>query len=296
MQNLTKPNALANTFCNSGDKTGTIPTADTGTNAASLAKGFPAITSTAISQGGIPPKRTDFNGILNLLSQYCFFMQNGGKFEFDATVATDIGGYPAGAILNYTDSEGNEYQIKSLIDNNTNAPTSSNIRVSASQTGTFYWKLVSSNFMPGATLSFVGAVVPDGWLLCDGSAVSRTTYSFLFATIGTKYGSGDGTTTFNLPDFREKTFWGGTTSDVGTVLTSALPNIKGTMTNICNRQGSASGALSFSSASGNNRYASNSVSDLDNVNFNAHNSNSIYKDGQTIVQPPAIKTLIIIKV
>ena len=41
-----------------------------------------------------------------------------------------------------------------------------------------------------------------GWLLCDGTAVSRTTYSALFAAIGTAYGPGDGTTTFNLPDFR----------------------------------------------------------------------------------------------
>lgn len=44
--------------------------------------------------------------------------------------------------------------------------------------------------------------IPDGWLLCDGSAVSRTTYSGLFDEIGTTYGAGNGTTTFNLPDLR----------------------------------------------------------------------------------------------
>jgi microcystin-dependent protein len=44
-----------------------------------------------------------------------------------------------------------------------------------------------------------------GWLLCDGSAVSRTTYSALFAAIGTAYGAGDGTTTFSLPDYRGRT-------------------------------------------------------------------------------------------
>jgi microcystin-dependent protein len=43
---------------------------------------------------------------------------------------------------------------------------------------------------------------PSGWLLCDGSAVSRTTYAALFAVIGTTFGSGDGSTTFNLPDMR----------------------------------------------------------------------------------------------
>jgi microcystin-dependent protein len=44
-----------------------------------------------------------------------------------------------------------------------------------------------------------GATVPAGYLLCDGSAVSRTTYAALFAVIGTKYGAGDGSTTFTLP-------------------------------------------------------------------------------------------------
>lgn len=48
----------------------------------------------------------------------------------------------------------------------------------------------------------VSAVAPTGWLLCDGSAVSRTTYANLFAIIGTNFGAGDGTTTFNLPDLR----------------------------------------------------------------------------------------------
>lgn len=46
--------------------------------------------------------------------------------------------------------------------------------------------------------------LPAGTLLCDGSAISRTTYAGLFAAIGIKWGSGDGTTTFNLPDLRGK--------------------------------------------------------------------------------------------
>ena len=47
-----------------------------------------------------------------------------------------------------------------------------------------------------------GSTPPDGWLFCDGSAISRTTYSDLFAKIGTVFGSGDGSTTFNIPDTR----------------------------------------------------------------------------------------------
>lgn len=50
-------------------------------------------------------------------------------------------------------------------------------------------------------LWFTGTA-PTGWLLCNGDAVSRSTYADLFAVIGTTYGSGNGSTTFNVPDFR----------------------------------------------------------------------------------------------
>jgi microcystin-dependent protein len=51
-------------------------------------------------------------------------------------------------------------------------------------------------------LFLAGGTAPNGWLLCDGSAVNRTTYSNLFAVISTTYGNGNGSTTFNLPDMR----------------------------------------------------------------------------------------------
>ncbi len=54
----------------------------------------------------------------------------------------------------------------------------------------------------GTIDAYAGASAPTGYLLCDGSAVSRTTYADLFAAIGTTYGAGNGTTTFNLPDLR----------------------------------------------------------------------------------------------
>jgi microcystin-dependent protein len=60
----------------------------------------------------------------------------------------------------------------------------------------------SSPLMPsGTVLDFAGSVAPVGFLLCDGSAVSRTTYNDLFAALGIVWGSGDGSTTFNLPNF-----------------------------------------------------------------------------------------------
>lgn len=54
----------------------------------------------------------------------------------------------------------------------------------------------------GAIIQWAGATAPVNWLLCDGTAVSRTTYASLFAAVGTTYGTGDGSTTFNLPDLR----------------------------------------------------------------------------------------------
>jgi microcystin-dependent protein len=54
----------------------------------------------------------------------------------------------------------------------------------------------------GAMHMYGGTAAPAGWLLCDGSAISRTTYADLFAAIGTNYGAGDGSTTFNIPDVR----------------------------------------------------------------------------------------------
>jgi microcystin-dependent protein len=63
----------------------------------------------------------------------------------------------------------------------------------------------SSSFNPPGVISqFAGSTAPAGYLLCDGAAVSRTTYSSLFATIGTTYGVGNNTTTFNLPNLQNR--------------------------------------------------------------------------------------------
>ena len=57
---------------------------------------------------------------------------------------------------------------------------------------------------PGTVVPFAGTSAPSGWLFCDGSAISRTTYSNLFDEIGTVWGAGDGSTTFNIPDSRNE--------------------------------------------------------------------------------------------
>ena len=55
---------------------------------------------------------------------------------------------------------------------------------------------------PGSIVSYVGSSIPEGWLLCNGSAISRVTYSALFSIIQTNFGGGDGSTTFNLPNYQ----------------------------------------------------------------------------------------------
>ncbi|MFH1624953.1 MAG: tail fiber protein, partial [Pseudomonadota bacterium] len=56
----------------------------------------------------------------------------------------------------------------------------------------------------GVIMAYGGSSAPTGWLLCDGNAVSRTTYASLFAVVGETYGVGDGSTTFNVPDLTGK--------------------------------------------------------------------------------------------
>lgn len=64
-------------------------------------------------------------------------------------------------------------------------------------------KIVATERLPiGMVSPFAGTSAPSGWLLCDGSAVSRTTYADLFAVIAETHGEGDNATTFNLPDYR----------------------------------------------------------------------------------------------
>ncbi len=61
---------------------------------------------------------------------------------------------------------------------------------------------VASGVPSGAVMAFAFETPPTGWLECDGSAVSRTTYAALFTAIGVRHGTGDGSTTFNIPDYR----------------------------------------------------------------------------------------------
>ena len=65
--------------------------------------------------------------------------------------------------------------------------------------------ILGHNLPVGTIVLFAGSAAPSGWLLCDGSAVSRLTYAALFAIAGVLFGVGNGSTTFNVPGFRGRT-------------------------------------------------------------------------------------------
>lgn len=77
----------------------------------------------------------------------------------------------------------------------------------------------------GAGMIWYTNTAPANWLLCDGSAVSRTTYGKLFGVLGTTYGTGDGSTTFNLPDLRQRFPMGKAASGTGNTLAGTGGNV-----------------------------------------------------------------------
>lgn len=160
---------------------------------------------------------------------------------------------------------------------------------------------IGSTIPAGAICYFAQKSIPSGWLLCNGSNVSRTTYARLFAAIGTSWGSGDGSTTFKLPNLHAKFAQGTTTtSEVGQSVEAGLPNITGQITSyeLGRAGGAAAGALyddgsakyGVSRDSGSGNHDGQSLV----ITLEASRSSSIY-GGSTTVQPPAVKLLPCIK-
>lgn len=136
------------------------------------------------------------------------------------------------------------------------------------------------------------AILPNNCIWLEGAAVSRIDYNNLFAIYGTTYGAGDGSTTFNLPDFRNRALWG---ADSFGYISAGLPNITGSISiprgfQDCNTNGT--GALKYTRASS----GSNGLGNTDaagriqgTIEVNASWSSSIYGAAPNTVQPPAIK-------
>ena len=87
-------------------------------------------------------------------------------------------------------------------------------------TGTTGGSTAASGTFPGMITATATSTAPAGWLLCDGSTVSRVLYADLFAAIGTTYGAGDGANTFGLPDLQQRFLLGKAASGTGSTLGS----------------------------------------------------------------------------
>lgn len=106
----------------------------------------------------------------------------------------------------------------------------------------------------GATIPYAGGAAPSGWLLCNGQTVSRTTYAALFAVLGSgasPYGLGDGSTTFTLPDLRDRTPVGASgTKAVGSTGGAATVNLQHSHGITASAGASASGTDGYGGGAG----------------------------------------------
>ena len=179
---------------------------------ASLQKLFQIINATPLEAGGIAPAREDVNALFKYLGDQIFYIQNGGIPSYNA--AYD---YIPGRVVLY-----NNNLYKCIQANGASSTV-------VAPTDSTYWAQISTGAQipTGVILPFGGSTIPEGYLLCNGAAISRSTYAKLFDAIGTLYGDGDGATTFNLPDMRNRFAEGAGTYSVGTAVEAGLPNITG---------------------------------------------------------------------
>lgn len=246
---------------------------------ASLQKLFQLINATPLEAGGIAPDREDVNALFKYLGDQIFYTQNGGVPSYNA--AYD---YIAGRVVSYN---GNLYKCIQA-----NGASST---VVAPDSDTAYWQRLDSNGAIGEIKYFAFNTPPDGYLVCNGANVSRETYADLFAVIGTTYGSGDGSTTFTLPNLIDKFAQGSAT--VGTYKSAGLPNIEGSMSLDRSDRGGVgyfTGCFKYNGLSANDGSSQDNSNKSSIIGFNASNSNSIYGNSST-VQPPALTLLPCIK-
>ena len=139
----------------------------------------------------------------------------------------------------------------------------------------------------GTVIYSASSTPPEGYLICNGAAVGRTTYPDLFDAIGTTYGAGDGSTTFNLPDLIGRVAWGGATP--GQYLKAGLPDVTGYVGRTLTANNTDNGAVTFTNHVSNqwtqNATFSNAIT-ADSF-YTLSNANPIYGNSTT-VQPPAL--------
>jgi microcystin-dependent protein len=151
----------------------------------------------------------------------------------------------------------------------------------------------------GTILAYASnGALPDGYLSCDGSAVSRTTYADLFDVIGTTWGSGNGSSTFNLPSLNDGWLKGDSTAGID--ISAGLPDIKGSITKGFTRRTwgvtATTGAFGATTVEQKPLTSGDDTksTDLASITFSASKSNSIY-GASTTVQPTSKTVRYIIK-
>lgn len=181
------------------------------------------VTNTPVTQSGninidLSGNLKDFNTLGYGLNGQILTMSNGTYSWSTPTVAGNVTGYPTtivnglalwnnttGTSLGSTDFT---LDVNGNLNLNSKRIVSAQNPVSNQDLATkYYVDLIASQVaggLPiGAMTMWCAETLPSGgWLECDGAAISRTTYSTLFAVLGTRWGQGDGSTTFNLPDTR----------------------------------------------------------------------------------------------
>ena len=143
----------------------------------------------------------------------------------------------------------------------------------------------------GSIIAFGGAAAPDaGWLLCDGSNVSRTTYARLFAAISTAYGTGDGSSTFGLPDLRDRVLLGkgSNNSTLGTETGSAAAS--SVITNASGTTGTATSGSTTNSLSTTTATFATSAKDSATGSAITANSNAAHTHTIPALSIPALTT------
>ncbi|WAW01154.1 tail fiber protein [Oxalobacter formigenes] len=291
---MNNPPLIPQAFATSGSKNTIQDTRQAGQDEedATWSSGFPNVTMQPSESGGLPPKGMDFNGIFNAISSPIVHLQKGGAYKFDSDYAAKIGGYSIGSVLQSNDGKSS---YVSLINNNT-----TDFNSNPDSIGTDWAPWAGESIKPdsgtpiGAIEYFGTSAAPAGYLIANGAAVGRTTYPDLFAAIGTAFGEGDGSTTFNLPDLIDRFAQGSDTP--GQKLEAGLPNISGTLPSVKLGVflGSASGAFNSQSGDSSELLASGGSGKRVNTDFVASRSNPIYGASET-VQPPALTLLPCIK-
>ena len=175
------------------------------------------------------------------------------------------------------------------------AGTADNVLMTPEMVAKAIAALIPPAMPTGMIFPWPGDTPPEGSIVADGRELSRTTYAGLFSIYGTKYGTGDGSTTFNVPDldgrFIELTTDAGS---VGQFVEPGLPNITGGITGFDYGNGSAWVYGAFSTDSVHAGSSTGSTTNVARVSFQAQRASSIYGES-SIVQPSALRALTCIK-